>query len=93
MPVLQGTTSGSIIGVAYNVPSTIKSISLTNNTGGAATVTAYIIEEGTNNKIKILNLSIAANETYLTDVPIKVASGFTFYLVTNVSLDYYVSIK
>ncbi len=92
MPVLQGNTSGSIVGVPYNIPSTIKSIVLTNMTGGAITVALYIIEYGTNNKTTIAPTEIAANESYTTDVPIKMLAGYAVYIITTGSLDYYISI-
>ena len=93
MPILQGNTSGSIIGVPYNIPSTIESFVLTNMTGGSITVAVSIIEYGTNNKVSIAPLTIAANDCYTSSVPIKMLAGYTIYIVTSGSLDYYFSIS
>lgn len=93
MPVLQGNTSGSIIGVPYNIPSEIKSFVLTNMTGGSITVSVSIIEFDTNNKVSIAPISIAANDTYTSNVPIKMLAGYTIYIITSGSLDYYFSIE
>jgi hypothetical protein len=92
MPVLSGNTSGSIIGIPYNIPCTIESIVLTNMTGGAVTATLSIIEFGTNNKVAVVSESLAANASFRTDVPIKVLAGFTAYLVVSGSTDYYLSV-
>ena len=91
--VLSGNATGSIIGIPYNVGSTIESVSLTNMTGGAITATLSIIEFGTNNKVAVIYKALAANETYITDVPIRVLAGFTAYLVVSGSCDYYLSIS
>lgn len=93
MPVLKGNTTGSIIGVPYNIPSTIQSFVLTNMTGGSITVAVSIIEFDTNNKVSIAPLTIAANNCYTSDVEIKMLAGYTIYIVTSGSLDYYFSIK
>lgn len=93
MPILQGNTSGSIIGVPYNIPSEIKSFVLTNMTGGDITVTVSIIEFDTDNKVTIAPTTIAANDSYTCDVPIKMLAGYTIYIVTSGSLDYYFSIE
>ena len=93
MPILSGNATGSIIGVPYPLPCTIESIALTNMTAGAVTVVLSIIEFGTNNKVAIYSASLAANASFLTDVPIKLAAGFTAYLVVSASVDYYISIR
>jgi len=93
MPVLQGNTTGSIIGVPYNIPSVIKSIVLTNMTGGNITVSVSVIEFDTNNKVTIAPTVIAANDNYTSDVPIKMLAGYTIYLTTTGSLDYYFTIE
>ena len=38
MPVFEGTTSGSVLQVAMNIPSKILSGSVTNNTAGSVTI-------------------------------------------------------
>ena len=93
MPVLQGNTSGSIIGIPYNIGCTIKSVSLTNMTAGAITVTLSVIEYGTNDKVAIIYKALAANENYITDVPFRLLAGFTAYLVVSGSCDYYITIE
>lgn len=93
MAVLKGNTSGSIIGIPYNIPSTITSFVLTNMTGGSITVAVSIIEYGTNNKVSIAPTTIAANSVYVSNAPITMLANYTIYIVTSGSLDYYFSIE
>jgi hypothetical protein len=94
MPVLSGNTTGSIAGEVYNIPATIRSFVLTNKTGGSITVTVAIIEQGTNNTVvSVAPTVIAANDTYTSDVPILMRAGFTIYISTSGSLDYYFTIE
>ena len=92
--VLQGTATGSIIGIPVNIPSTLKSYSLSNNTGGALTATVSIIEFGTNNKVIIDTVSIAANSSHIGSyTEVQILSGYTIYLAVSGSIDYYFTIK
>lgn len=92
MPILKGTATGSIIGIPYNIPSTIESVFLVNNTGAAITAILYVIEFDTNNKVAIISDTIAANNYVSSNIPIKLLAGFTAYLVVSGSCDYYLSI-
>ena len=95
MPVLQGNTSGSIAGLPYGIPAKIKFFSLVNKTAGAITVTASIVEQGTNNLINITPnaVTLNANQAYISDDEITLNSGFVFYLVVSGSTDYYITIE
>lgn len=92
MPVLVGNTSGSIVSVAYNIPSTIVSYYLTNKTGGSITVSLAIIPNGAT-PVYAWSGSIAANATEFSDVPIKLLKGYQIVIITSGSLDYYISIE
>jgi len=92
MPILKGTATGSIIGIPYNIPSTIESVFLVNNTAGSITAILSIIEFDTNNKVAVISETIAANGYASSNIPIKVLAGFTAYLVVSGSCDYYLSI-
>lgn len=93
MPVLSGNTSGSIIGIPYNIPCEVVSYSLTNQTGGAITATLSIIEYGTNNIIDWKYYSLAANASESSDIKFKLLNGFTVYLVVSGSCDYVFNIE
>lgn len=93
MPVFQGNTTGSIKSSALNVPSTIKSFSLTNKSGGAITVSVYIAtSDSTNRAIIPVSVPLAAGEAYISDTERKVLSNYYILIVTSGSLDYYFSI-
>lgn len=93
MPVLQGNTTGSIAGIPYNIPSEIKSFSLTNKSGGSITVTVSIASNNTGTRVDICSVSINTLETYINNTPILMLSEYTIYLVTSGSVDYYFSIE
>lgn len=94
MPVFEGNTTGSIKSSALNIPSTIKSFSLVNKTGGAITVTVYIAQsDSTNRAIMPLSKSLAAGEAYISDVPILVLSSYYILIIASASCDYYFSIE
>ena len=94
MPVFQGNISGSIKSSALNLPSTIKSFSLVNKTGGAITVTVYIgLSDSTNRAVTPLSLSLAAGEAYISDTERKVLSSYYILLVVSGSTDYYFCIE
>ena len=92
MPIFQGNATGSVIHIAYNIPSYIRSFSITDMSGSGADVAVYIIEETTNNKIVVFKDAIAADSTYISDVPIKMLQGYTIYITTSASIDYYFTI-
>ncbi len=92
MPVISGTTTGSIAGTVYRIPSLIKSFVLTDMTAGVITVNVSVIEWDTNNMVTIAPIEIAASSSYTSDVPILMKAGFTVYIVTSGELDYYFTI-
>ncbi len=92
MPVLSGTTSGSIAGIPYNIPSTISSFYLTNMTGGSISVSVSIVSNETGGSVALFNQDIAANDTFKSEVAIKLLAGFTVLISTSGELDYFFSI-
>jgi len=93
MPVIQGTTSGSVAGVAYNIPSKIVSYRVCNTTAGAITVTVSIVEQGVGNIRNIGYYSLAANACDGLTADIVLPEGFTVYLAASGSCDYWFSIE
>ena len=94
MPTIEGNTSGSILQVVANIPSEIISYSLVNKTGGAITVTVYIIETGVSQvAITPYQVSLAAAASYVSDVKILVMANRSIHIVTSGSVDYYFSIQ
>ena len=93
MPVIQGTTSGSVAGFAYNIPSKIVSYRVCNKTAGAITVTVSIVEQGVGNIRNIGYYSLAANacDGFVGDIILP--AGFTVYLAASGSCDYWFSIQ
>lgn len=93
MPVIQGTTSGSVAGVTYNIPSKIVSYRVCNKTAGAITVTVSIVEQGVGNIRNIGYYSLAANacDGFVGDIILP--AGFTVYLAASGSCDYWFSIQ
>jgi flavoprotein len=93
MPVIQGTTSGSVAGVAYNIPGKIISYRVCNKTGGAITVTVSIVDLGVGNIRNIGYHSLAANACDGVTADIFLPEGFTVYLAASGSCDYWFSIE
>ena len=94
MPVFQGTTSGSILQVAYNIPSNILSGSITNNTAGSLTVNIYVQDSvGTNIRIAPKDNALAAGSSYYIDDNILLLAGSAIHIVTSGSIDYYFSLS
>lgn len=93
MPVIQGTTSGSVEGVAYNIPSKIVLYRVCNKTAGSITVTVSIVEQGVGNIRNIGYYSLAANACDGFAGDIILPAGFTVYLAASGSCDYWFSIQ
>lgn len=89
MPVFKGNTSGSILQVAYNIPSEIVSFSLVNKSGGAITVNVYIRDAGVDTAIISLNKSLAAGEDYQSDIKRKMLANTSIFITASGSVDYY----
>ena len=93
MPVISGNTSGSIASVAYDIPSTIMSWSLTNKTGGAITANLVVTPGFGQTPVYVWSGSIAANSTQIDDKPIKLLSDYQILIIVSGSTDYYFSIE
>jgi hypothetical protein len=93
MPVISGNTSGSIHQVVANIPSEIISYSLVNKSGGAITVTVYIIETGVAQvAITPYQVSLAVGEAYVSDIKVLVPANRSINVVVSGSCDYFFSI-
>ena len=93
MPVIQGTTSGSVAGVTYNIPSKIVSYRVCNKTAGAITVTVSIVEQGVGNIRNIGYYSLSANACDGIEVDMIMPSGWAIYIAASGSCDYWVTIE
>jgi len=93
MPIFAGSTSTSATSTAYDNPTTIKSFSLTNKSGGAITVNASILYGSTNVWITPLNLQLDAGEMYEDDKEILLTIGEQIYILVSGSCDYYFTIN
>jgi len=93
MPVFEGTTSGSVLQVAMNIPSKILSGSVTNNTAGSVTINIYVQDSnGNNRRIAPKDNALAAGYTYYIDDNILLLDGSAIHIVTSGSVDYYFSL-
>lgn len=94
MPVFSGNTTGSILQVAYNIPSTSMSFSLVNKSGGSITVNLYISNGvGTDVSIVPSNLTLDDGDTVYSDSNIRIIAGSSIFITTSGSLDYYISLE
>lgn len=93
MPVLKGSTSGSINLVGYNIPSTIESFSIVNKDVSSVTVTVYISDgEGSDVAITAVGYSLSVGQAYIRKNPIKVSPNNYIYIVASGDIDYYFTI-
>ena len=94
MPILQGTTSGSIMSTAYNIPCVIQSFSVFNKTGGAIVVKVGIVVSGSERYMFNVNLAAVgtATSSYYETTNIKVPASAEIIIVTSGEIDYVVTI-
>lgn len=95
MPLLQGNVNGSISTIALNIPCTVTSFFLINRSIGSVIVNVYIVvdADGTQRQMVVpLNYTMISGTIYVVDVPFKMLAGYYFYITTNGSLDYYITI-
>lgn len=91
MPILQGTTSGSIMSTAYNIPCVIESFSVYNKTGGAVVVKIGIVVSGSERYMFNINLE-EDTSSYYESTNIKVPASAEIIIVTSGEIDYVVTI-
>ena len=92
MPILQGTTSGSIMSTAYNIPCVIESFSVYNKTGGAVVVKVGIVVSGSERYMFNINLAAVGTATSSYYESIKVPASAEIIIVTSGEIDYVVTI-
>jgi len=94
MPILQGTTSGSIMSTAYNIPCVIESFSVYNKTGGAVVVKVGIVVSGSERYMFNINLAAVgtATSSYYESTNIKVPANAEIIIATSGEIDYVVTI-
>ena len=94
MPIFAGNTSGSIVQAAKNIPSGILTYSIVNKSGGNVNVNVYIIDNnGVDISITPLNLLLNSGDSLYSSNGIKVLSGYSIFITTTGSIDYYFSIE
>lgn len=93
MPVFKGTTSGSVVGISYNIPSRITSYSLCNTDGANITVAVSIIELGVGNPVQVLGQTINHQECVKGELNLIMQSGWAIYIAASNSCDYYFNVE
>lgn len=93
MPVFKGNTSSSATSTAYSNATKIVSFSVTDKSGGGATINVSILYGSTNTLISSHNQAIAANAVYTDTRTIVLPAGYQIYLLSNVSVDFFFSIE
>lgn len=90
MSVIKGNISGSVTALPFSVPVKIKSISLSNDTAGALQVKLAVMSAGS--FVYVLQTSVAANSSYLTDIEIQLLAGDEITVVSAGAISYYLTI-
>jgi len=93
MPVLHGSTSGSVAGSSYNLPSKVTSYRVCNTTAGAITVTVSFVELGVGNITNVGYHSLAANSCDGLNVDMIMPVGWAVYIAASGACDYWVTIE
>lgn len=93
MSVFKGSTSGSVLQVAANIPSGVLCGVLTNTTAGSITLNIYVRDEnGVDVRIAPKDNSIAAGKSYYLDYGLRLLAGSSIYITTTGGTDYYITI-
>lgn len=94
MPVFKGNTSSALGLTGFNIPSTIKSIILSNKESFPIYLTLYIQESGENDvAITAVGYRLLSGQAYIRDIPILVKASNNIYIDTTGSVDYYISVE
>lgn len=93
MPVLQGNVSGSVSTVSFDIPSKIISGYFVNRSGGNVIVNVYMATDTGDRLIVPLNLTLISGQMYILDETLIMKAGYYLIIVTNASLDYYISVE
>jgi len=95
MSVISGTTNGSIKSTSINIPCTLKCLSLYNKTGGAGIVKVGVVVSGTDRYMFSFNLAAmgSAGSSAYQETDIIVPKLAQILIVTNVEIDYYLTIS
>lgn len=93
MPVFEGSTSGSVLQVAVNIPQSILSGIITNNTGGNVTVNIYVRNINVVDvRIAPKDNSLAAGASFYLPNDITLLAGSSILITSSGSIDYYISL-
>jgi len=91
MPVLKGTTSGSIRSIPLDIPCNIKSICFYNRTGGSITVLVAISIDTVETFVKSTTLAAGVSEYLKTDI--LVPKSAEIVVASSGTLDYYLTLE
>ena len=91
MPVLKGTTSGSIRSIPYNIPSKIVSVCLYNRSGGNVTATISISVDASETFIKSFTIASLGSEYLETNIIVPKEAEIV--VASSGTLDYYLTIE
>jgi alpha-D-ribose 1-methylphosphonate 5-phosphate C-P lyase len=92
MPVIQGNTSGSIAVVGYKIPCTVKSMTLSNISGGSVSVGVSVMPLLESSNV-FWQGSIDDGKTEVIDTVFKLGAETQIVITASGSLDYYITIE
>jgi hypothetical protein len=94
MPVLKGNTNSNLALTGFNIPSTIKSVILSNRESFPIYLTLYVQETGESDiAITAVGYRLLSGQAYIRDIPILVRAENNIYIETTGSVDYYISVE
>lgn len=86
MPSINGTVSGSIQSISYDIPSRCTWLAVYNRTGGAVTVNLGVVISGRD--IYFKHIALGANESFDEKVDIFMYAGTKILIVASGEVDY-----
>lgn len=93
MPVLKGNVSGSISTIPINIPCWVKSGFFVNKSTGSVILNVYVSRgDGQDREVIPLNTTLISGTMYYFVDEFKMDGGDYFIIVTNGSLDYYITL-
>jgi len=95
MPVFKGEVgdSTSVFSDVFNIPATIKSFYLYNNSITNNDVTISIYKDSPAEEIPLIFKRFIANESYSTSIPLLILPGYQIAIVSKESLFFYFTIE
>lgn len=95
MPVFKGVASYDtpVYSDAFNIPATIKSFYIYNDYTADEIVTISIVNDSLTEETIIFSKSIVTKESYSTDIPVLILSGYLIKITTPKIFNFYFTIE